>query len=47
MISSGSLHRHEIAVTGWYVAGLIGLNQGLTKAGEEVVGTMNTVRCNH
>jgi hypothetical protein len=25
----------------------IGLNQGLTKAGEEVVGTMNTVRCNH
>jgi hypothetical protein len=25
----------------------IGLNQGLTKAGEEGVGTMNTVRCNH
>jgi hypothetical protein len=25
----------------------IGLNQGLTKAGEEVVSTMNTVRCNH
>jgi hypothetical protein len=25
----------------------IGLDQGLTKAGEEVVGTMNTVRCNH
>jgi hypothetical protein len=25
----------------------IGLNQGLTKAGEEVVGTMNTVHCNH
>ena len=25
----------------------IGLDQGLTKAREEVVGTMNTVRCNH
>jgi hypothetical protein len=35
------------SVTGWYAAGLIGLNQGLTKAREEVVGTMNTVRCNH
>jgi hypothetical protein len=35
------------SVTGWYAARLIGLNQGLTKAREEVVGTMNTVRCNH
>jgi hypothetical protein len=25
----------------------IRLNQELTKVGEEVVGTMNTVRCNH
>jgi hypothetical protein len=37
----------DLDVTGWYAAGLIGLNQGLTKAREEVVGTMNTVRCNH
>ena len=37
----------DASVTGWYAAGLIGLNQGLTKAREEVVGTMNTVRCNH
>jgi hypothetical protein len=34
-------------VTGWHAAGLIGLNQGLTKAREEVVGTMDTVRCYH
>jgi hypothetical protein len=36
-----------LCVTGWYAAGLIGLNQGLTKAREEVVSTMNTIRCNH
>jgi hypothetical protein len=34
-------------VTGWYAAGLIGLNQGLAKAREEVVSIMNTVRYNH
>jgi hypothetical protein len=35
------------SVTGWYTAGLIGLNQGLIKAREEVVSTINTVRYNH
>jgi hypothetical protein len=39
---------NHITVTGGGMPKVfIGLNQGLTKAGEEGVGIMNTVRCNH
>jgi hypothetical protein len=46
-LNQGLTKARDICNGGGMPKVFIGLNQGLTKAREEVVGTMNTVRCNH